>query len=76
MISSPGIDGDRQFAGPSNLTNSFIHPAGQDSLPGKEFHGNKILMCSVKVLLKAAAVDPLEVFADGDPLASPTPRPI
>jgi len=37
--------------------------------------GKKILLCCVMVLLMAAAADPLEVFAEGDPLASPTPRP-
>lgn len=36
--------------------------------------GKKIFLCCVMVLLMEAAVDPLEVFAEGDPLASPTPR--
>jgi predicted double-glycine peptidase len=37
--------------------------------------GKKILLCCVIVLLMAAVAGPLNVFAEGDPLASPTPRP-
>lgn len=35
----------------------------------------KIFLCSLLVLLMAAAADPLMCFAEGDPLASPTPQP-
>ena len=76
MISHPGIVGERQSAGAASQHNRFINTTA--ALPHQQVRimmRKKILLFFATVLLMAAAADPLEVFAEGDPLASPTPQP-